>query len=194
VWALSSDAAAHGCWHNQRVAKPRNVAREIVVSLVAAVVFGGALYTYIASSIPVPTGNGLVTPPSAAAAPDDLQLATAVAGRFISALAAGQHADAYALMANTYRERFSLREFSERCAASEYLARSERISLSRTRRVVPAGTSPEHATLQAIGALLSPLGNIDATLTLIDESPGGLKILVLALAGSPILDGVSATR
>lgn len=173
--------------------KPRNVAREIALSLVAAGVFGSGLYAYIASSMPTVTGNGLVDSPAAAHQPDDLQLASDVAGRFVAALHAKHYADAYALMATPYRERFSAREFQAQCAASEFLTRSERVSLSRTRRTVPPGVSATRTSLQAQGALVSPSGSLDVSFTFVPKGQAELEILVLALAGSPILDGVSGT-
>jgi hypothetical protein len=166
------------------------VAREIAVALVAAGVFASGLYAYITSSMAAVTPSQLVESPTAARAPDDLQLASDVAGRFVAALHAQHYADAYALMATPYRERFSARQFQAQCAASEFLARSERVSLSRTRRTVPPGVSVAHTSLQAQGALVSASGSLDVSFTFVTEGQGQLQILVLALAGSPILNGV----
>jgi hypothetical protein len=190
----AAKTSARTCWHNPTVAKPRNVAREIVVSLVAGAVFAVGFYVYLERSMPVLSGSRLVAPPTAAGQPDDLQLASDVARRFVAALHSGRHADAYALMASPYRERFSLTQFRAQCAAAEFLARSERVALSRTRRSVPPGISATHTSLVGQGALVSALGSLDVSFTFVGEPTGELKILVLALAGSPILDGVSARR
>jgi hypothetical protein len=184
--------AAHYGWHNRRVGKPRNVAREIIVSLVAGAVFAVGLYAYIKSSMPVVTASQLVTPGTAAREPDDLQLASAAAGRFISALHAEQYADAYALMAAPYRERFSAAEFRAQCRVSEFLAHGDHVSLSRTRRSVPPGVDPTRTSLQAEGALVYGERSVEVRFTFVTETADELKILVFALAGSPILDGVAA--
>lgn len=143
--------------------------------------------------MPEVSGSQLVASP-ASQTTDDLQLASAVAGRFVAALHAGQHADAYALMAAPYRQRFSLEQFRAQCAASEFLTRSERVSLSRTRRTIPPGVSASRSSLQAQGALVSPSGSLEVSFSFVPEGRGELAILVLALAGSPILDGVGGTR
>jgi hypothetical protein len=174
------------------MAKPRNIGREILLSLTAAGVLGYLLYAYLDSSMPKPQSPLLAS--SAAQGPDDLQLARAVTSDFIAALHAGRHAAAYALMASAYRERFSTREFREQCAASPFLATAERALLSRTRRVVPPGGDARTASMQGMGVLASGANSIEANFTLLPEANGQLRIIVLAIAGVVVLDGVSGRR
>jgi hypothetical protein len=177
------------------MAKQRNVGREILLSLTAAVVFAGALYVYLDRSMLKPSDPALALLVSnPAQGPDDMQLASAIVSRFIGELHAGHHEAAYALMASAYRERFSAQEFRAQCGASPFLASAERAVLSRTRRVVPPGGAARNASLHGLGLLASGTRSIEADFTLLPEADAELRIVVLSIAGVVVLDGVSGRR
>jgi hypothetical protein len=178
------------------MAKQRNVGREILLSLTAAAIFGGAFYVYLDSSMPKPSdpAHSPLLASSAAQGPDDLQLASAVTSRFIAELHTGHPEAAYALMASAYRERFSAQKFRAQCGASPFLASADRAVLSRTRRVVPPGGAAQSTSLHGLGLLASGTHSIEADFTLLPDADAELRIVVLSIAGVVVLDGVSGRR
>jgi hypothetical protein len=178
------------------MAKPRNVQREILLSLGAAVVLGGGFAAYMIDAVSPPeearARPSTSAPPPAPSRPtsDELAVASELFGRFVAHLAARRHDDAYALMALPYRSMVPAAEFRLACERSAFLASAQRGVLQSTRRLVAPGGPKGPYTTQAQGMLVSSAGSIDANVTLLVER-GEPSILVLSLAGVPVLDGVS---
>ena len=172
--------------------EPRNPAREIFWSLAAAVVFASGLCAYLLhATAPAEPARPLLT---AAAPPVEarplLGAENALVGRFAAALAAQDHAAAYALMAPAYRESFSLDAFRARCNRSKFLAGIERavVLSARTTRIPGAPADPH--TVQARGVVSGKAGSLEAGFTF-HVTGEAYSLLVVELAGIPVLDGVS---
>jgi hypothetical protein len=174
--------------------KSKNVTRDILLSLAAAAVFGAGFAAYLLHSMPTrdELKTSYIEPKNAApAGPDDLEVARAVMTKFTQALATKRFDDAYALMAEPYRQIASLDAFRASCAASPFLAQAERATLFSTRRMLPGGAVHGPYTVQGTGVISGHAGSINAKVTLL-VSGSDTRILVLTLAGVPVLNGVSA--
>jgi hypothetical protein len=176
------------------VVKSQNVRREILLSLAAAAVLAAGIAAYVMRSMPSrdELETSSIEPKDGARhGPDDLEVARAVMTKFVQALAAKRFEDAYALMAAAYREQASLEAFRASCAASPFLAQAERATVFSTRRMQAGGAGPEPYTVQGTGVITGRAGSINARITLL-VSDGDARILVLALAGVPVLNGVTS--
>jgi hypothetical protein len=181
---------------------PRNVGREILFSLLAAGVLGIAFTVYVLSSMPKLTPPVLTTPsepappqngqpaPKAPQTPPELVQAKAVVESFATALASKRYADAYALMAAPYRATRTLDAFTQTCVASPLLATTQRAAVIGTSRSMLGSGTPGPYTEKARGLLMTGAGVIEASYTLLVDGQDA-RILVLSLAGVPVLDGVS---
>ncbi|HMF40474.1 MAG TPA: hypothetical protein VKQ32_07260 [Polyangia bacterium] len=118
--------------------------------------------------------------------PSMLDAAAAVASPFVAHIAAGRHADAYALLAAPYRDAVSLPAFAKTCAASPILAGARSVTLNSLRQQ-SAGTA---RTIEASGVLDSRAGAVPIGFVFTGEG-GKLRILVVSLAGVPVLQGVA---
>jgi hypothetical protein len=118
--------------------------------------------------------------------PAMLEAAAAVATPFIAHVGAGRFADAYALLAAPYRNAVTLAEFSKSCRASPILTAARSVRLSRLRQE-SAGTA---ATVEGSGVLDSGAGAVPIGFVFLDDD-GHLRILVVSLAGVPVLQGVA---
>lgn len=174
--------------------KSANVTRDILLSLGAAVLFGGGLTAYLLNTIPSReelASHSSLRPSSMDKRPDTLAVAGALMNRFAAQLAAKRYADAYALMAPPYRNAVALEAFTQTCERSAFLAGARRAEVLSTRQMSAAGAPADAPfTLQARGLLIGTAGSIDMGATLLVER-GVPAILVLMLAGVPVLDGVS---
>jgi hypothetical protein len=174
------------------MARSQNAGRDILLSLAAAAVLGAGIAAYVMHSMPSRDAlkTSYIEPKNGAPqGPDDLELARDVMTRFTAALAAKRFEDAYALMAEPYRARASLDAFRASCAASPFLAQAERATVFSTRRMLPGGAVQQPYSVQGTGVITGHAGSINAKITLLVSS-GDARILVLALAGVPVLDGV----
>lgn len=185
------------------MAAPRNVGREILLSLLAACVLGIGFTVYVLSSMPKLSPPVLTTPnapaspqpgepaPKAAQTPPELVQAQTVVESFAAALASKRYADAYALMAAPYRTTRTLDVFTQTCTASPMLSTTQRgVVLGTTRSMLGSGT-PGPYTEKARGLLVTGAGAIEANYTLLVDGQDA-RILVLSLADVTVLDGVSA--
>ena len=118
--------------------------------------------------------------------PSLLEAAGAVASKFVDHVGAGRFADAYAMLAAPYRKAVTLAEFSKSCRASPILAAARTVKLNRLRQQ-SAGTA---ATVEGSGVLDSAAGAVPVGFVFLEEE-GGLRILVVSLAGVPVLQGVA---
>jgi hypothetical protein len=119
--------------------------------------------------------------------PSMLEAAAAVASPFIAHVGAGRYADAYALLAAPYRDAVTLEAFTKACRGSPLLAAARSVSLNRLRQT-SAGAS---ATIEASGVLDSAAGAVPIGFVFLPEG-GRLRILVVSLAGVPVLQGVAS--
>jgi hypothetical protein len=154
----------------------RNVGREIGLSLLAAVVLGAGLYWYIRSSIEMPVPPRLVE--------------TASAG---GSAGAGGEARSSLDAANELAARFALDAFSAKCRASPFLSTLTRAVITKTQRRMVEGSSDATYTLAGMGMLVTGSGSLDASFTFLVDA-GRMHILVLSIAGVPVLDGISGAR
>jgi hypothetical protein len=176
------------------VARTQNVKRDLLFSLAIAVVLGAGIAAYVMHSMPSKRDlqTSYIEPKSQAPrAPQYLELAGAVMTRFTDALAAKRFDDAYALMAEPYRDHASVETFRASCAASPFLAQAERATVFSTVRTWSGGAVQEPYTLEGRGVITGHAGSINARITFL-VSGGDLRILVLVLAGVPVLNGVTA--
>jgi hypothetical protein len=119
--------------------------------------------------------------------PSMLEAAAAVASPFIAHVGAGRYADAYALLAAPYRNAVTLDAFTKACRGSPLLAAARSVSLNRLRQT-SAGAS---ATIEATGVLDGAAGAVPIGFVFLPEG-GRLRILVVSLAGVPVLQGVAS--
>lgn len=184
------------------MASPRNAGREILLSLLAASVFAVAFGAYMLSSAPRPSGPVLAAPaeppagsagvaaPRAPQTPPELVQAQTVIEPFALALASQRYEDAYALMAAPYRAAHSLDAFKQSCQRSSLLSTVQRAVVLGTSRSMLGSGTPGPYSEQARGVLMTGAGAIEARYTLLVDGKDA-RILVLSLAGVPVLDGVS---
>jgi hypothetical protein len=119
--------------------------------------------------------------------PSALDGAAAVATPFVAHVGAGHFADAYALLAAPYRGAVTPEAFAKACRASPILSAARAVTLNRLRQQ-SAGTA---ATLEASGVLDSAAGAVPIAFVFLQEN-GKLRILVVSLAGVPVLQGVAS--
>jgi hypothetical protein len=118
-----------------------------------------------------------------------LERAAAVAGPFVFDVGAGRFAQAYARLATPYRAAVSLGAFTKSCQASPILSGARQVMLRRLRMQTGGGA----ATLEADGMLDSTAGAVPISFVFLQE-PRGPRILVVSLAGVPVLQGVALAR
>jgi hypothetical protein len=118
-----------------------------------------------------------------------LERAAAVAAPFIVHVGAGRFAEAYALLAAPYRLAVSVEAFARSCRASPILAGARGVTLRELRQQSAGGAT----TLEARGVLDSNGGGVPIDFVFLDEAAGP-RILVVSLAGVPVLQGVAPGR
>ena len=118
--------------------------------------------------------------------PSMLDAAAAVAVPFVAEVGSGRFADAYQLMAAPYRNAVTPAAFEKACRASPLLVGARSVTLNRLRQQ-NAGAA---ATVEAMGVLDSRAGAVPIGFVFLQES-GRLRILVVSLAGVPVLQGVT---
>jgi hypothetical protein len=114
---------------------------------------------------------------------------SAVAAPFIAHVGAGRFAQAHALLAGPYRGGVPVDAFADACRASKILIGARGVTLIEVRR----RTAGEASTLEARGVLDTPAGGVPVTFTFLKEEIGP-RILVVALAGVPVLQGVKTEK
>lgn len=163
-----------------------NRSQAIVIAVVLAATGLTGVLTYQRLRTPFPK-----TPPGPAPAgpiaPRSplLEEATKVATTFAGHLGKGQLAEAYALLAEPYRKAVSPEAFGRSCQASPILSGARAVSLHQLRQQSVGGS----ATIEASGALESAAGAVPTTFVFLRET-AGLRVLVVNIAGVPVLQGV----
>ena len=118
-----------------------------------------------------------------------LDRAAAVAAPFVAEIGAGRFAEAYARLAVPYRAAVSIGAFTSTCQASPILMGARQVTLRRLRTQSAGGA----ATLEADGVLDSTAGAVPISFVFLQE-PAGPRVLVVSLAGVPVLQGVAPAR
>ncbi len=118
--------------------------------------------------------------------PSKLDAAAVVTSSFAAHVGAGRFADAYPLLAAPYRGAVSPAAFAKACRASPILAGARAVTLTRLREQ-SAGSA---ATIEATGVLDSSAGAVPIGFVFLEEE-GRLRILVVSLAGVPVLQGIA---
>jgi hypothetical protein len=118
--------------------------------------------------------------------PSLLEAAAAVASPFVAQVGAGRFEDAYLLLAAPYRNAVTVAQFSKACRASPILAAARSVTLNRLRQQ----TAGSAATVEASGVLDSGAGAVPVGFVFLKEE-GRLRVLVVSLAGVPVLQGVA---
>lgn len=118
-----------------------------------------------------------------------LDRAATVAAPFIAEIAGGRFAEAYARLAVPYRAAVSIAAFTETCKRSPILVGARQVTLRRLRTRSGGGG----ATLEADGLLDSTAGAVPISFVFLQE-PAGPRVLVVSLAGVPLLQGVTPAR
>lgn len=178
----------------------RNPAREIAISLIAAVVLGAGFYIYLRSTIPTAEelkSNMKMLAPSASATPSGTGIherATDVAQRFVAALKEKSYASAYGLTTSAYQQAVGLAAFQAAIEGTPYMATAQEISFVRVSQqtMVRESGEPAPGPVLGRGMLISGSGNVDVSVTLVLED-GTLRILTIIAAGIPIFKGMVST-
>jgi len=164
--------------------------RSIAISFAAAAVFAVGLLFYIRHSIDAATAESkaktMAVTQQAEARVSLLDTASAVAGPFIAHVGAGRFEQAYALLAAPYRRAVSVEAFAQSCRASPILARARSVTLRQLRQQAASGGT----SFEANGVLDSEEGTVPVSFVFLSEG-GSLRVLVVAIGGVPVLQGVA---
>ena len=171
-----------------------NPMRWVVLSLVAAGAFAVGLVTFVRQSVEQAKANAQATVLAEergmdSRGPSLLDRAAAVAGPFVAHVGAGRFAEAHALLAAPYRQAVSVDAFARSCRATAILAGARSVTLRELRQQNAGGAS----SLEARGLLDSVAGAVPVGFVFLQEK-AGLRILVVSIAGVPVLQGVTPAR
>ena len=174
-----------------------NPMRWVVLALVAAGLFAGGLYMYIRSAV-----DGARVQAEAEArvmtermeARDrqvtaEMDVAQSVASAFVAHVAAGRFGEAHALLAAPYRAAATVDAFAASCRASPILISARAVTFQQLRKTSVGRAS----TIEARGLLEAAAGGVPVTFTFMQEAAGP-RVLAVALAGVPVLQGISVGR
>lgn len=173
--------------------------RWVVLSLLAAAAFVVGLSTLINHQVEQAKAranaeSGLVAEKLEARGTPLLDQVAAVAGPFVADVGAGRFAEAHARLAAPYRQAVTVDAFAKTCRASALLAGARTVTLREVRRQAVG----DAVTLEARGVLETAAGAVPASFVFLLETgtgaTGGPKILVMSLAGVPLLQGVTPAR
>jgi hypothetical protein len=172
------------------VARP-GAEKILVWSIVLSIAFAIGLYLFIDNRIKASRDAALKAVNAEAElhekrGPSMLDAAASVAVPFVADVGSGRFADAYRLLAEPYRSAVTAGAFEKACRASPLLAGARSVTLNRLRQQ-NAGSA---ATVEAMGVLDSRAGAVPIGFVFVQES-GRLRILVVSLAGVPVLQGVT---
>ena len=114
---------------------------------------------------------------------------SAVVAPFVSHVSAGRFAQAHALLAAPYRGAISVDAFAKACRASSIFTSARAVTLMEVRQ----RSAGEASTVDARGVLDTPAGGVPVSFTFLKEQAGP-RILVVSLAGVPVLQGVTTSE
>jgi hypothetical protein len=160
----------------------------------AALLIGGALavgiYMYVAHAVDQGRGEALARIEREARPERASQLdeAAGAATAFVADVAAGRFPSAHARLAAPYRAAVTVTDFAASCRGLPILTGARAVTL-RELRQQSAGAA---VSIEARGLLDSAAGAVPIGFVFLREP--ALKILVVSLAGVPVLQGVAPAR
>jgi hypothetical protein len=171
---------------------PPNVARILVVALLASAAFVIGLLVLIQRTVASKRAEAMADVAAEVRQHESrgtslLDAAAGVAGPFVQGVGAGDFGQAYPLLAAPFREAVSPESFARACRASPILARARAVTLNRLRQQSGGGGA---TTWEASGVLDSAAGAVPIGFVFLQEGEA-LRILVVSLAGVPVLQGVA---
>jgi hypothetical protein len=174
-----------------------NPMRWVVLSFMAAGLFAIGISTYVGRQVDKAKAEAAAaslamdvrTTENDKRMTSRLDRAAAVAAPFIVDVGAGRFAQAYALLAAPYQRAVTVEAFANSCRASPMLAGARGVTLRQLRQQ-SAGAA---TTLEARGVLDAPGGGVPIDFVFLDEAAGP-RILVVSLAGVPVLQGIAPAR
>lgn len=173
-----------------------NPIRWVVLSVVGAVGFALGLTTYVQSSVDKAKAEAAAGKAMEERMAESdkrmtarLDAAAAVASPFVKFVGAERFADAHELLAAPYRRAVPVEAFARTCRASAILAGARSVALRELRQQSAGGA----VTLEARGLLDSTGGAVPISFVFLQEEAGP-RILVVSLAGVPVLQGVATAR
>ncbi len=174
------------------MARP-DASKVVVLSFVLAIAFAIGMYLLVTGVTESSRRQALaqvsaeVEQKEQRRGPSLLDEAAAVASPFVAAVGAGRFDDAHALLAAPYRAAVAPQAFAKACRASPMLSAARAVTLNRLRQQ----TAGAATTVEASGVLDSAAGAVPVGFVFVKED-GKLRILVLSLAGVPVLQGVAS--
>jgi hypothetical protein len=105
----------------------------------------------------------------------------------VAHLAAGRFAEAHRLLAAPFRATTSVASFAKSCSASPILAGVRSVTLNRTRQ---QSGGDGNFSIEASGVLDTTAGVVPVGFVFLREGDA-LRILVVSIAGVPVLQGVA---
>jgi hypothetical protein len=152
----------------------------LAASFGAASIFGVLLYRSITADLPRPS---IVSDDAPASDPaDPVQDNQRFLNDFVQDVSGGRFDSAYAKMAPTYREANTVEHFKAACAASPYLSSATKVTVTR----IAGGKAVTDAWIDTATHGTYPM-------TAFVSSEGGQpRVLVLAIAGVPVLQGITS--
>jgi len=166
--------------------------KVVVWSIVLAIAFAAGMVVFVNSRIKASREAALQTAAAEVELKEKtgtsmLDAAAGVATPFITHVGAGRFDEAYELLATPFQDAVSPGGFAKACRASPLLAGARSVTLNRLRQQ-SAGRA---ATVEASGVLDSSAGAVPIGFVFLQEK-GRLRILVVSVAGVPVLQGVSS--
>jgi hypothetical protein len=172
------------------VAKP-GAEKILVWTIVGSIAFALGMYLFVDSRIRASKEAAQKTVAAEIEqrenrGPSMLDAAAAVASPFVAHVGGGRFGDAYQLLAAPYRSAVGETAFAKACRGSPFLAGARSVTLNHLRQT-SAGAA---ASVEASGVLDSSAGAVPIGFVFLQEA-GRLRILVVSLAGVPVLQGVT---
>ncbi|SRR6266545_4073130 len=169
-----------------------NPMRWVVLTFVVGIAFAIGLVTYVQHSVEAEKAKAKAQTDEMVERMEKrgtplLDATAAVASPFIAHVGAGRFAEAHRLLAAPYRTAVSVDAFATACRASTILSSARAVTLMR----VTQQTAGAASTVEARGVLDTPSGGVPVTFTFLEEAEVP-RVLVVALAGVPVLQGVTA--
>jgi hypothetical protein len=163
----------------------------VAAALLTGGLFAVGIHMYVGRAIEQSRGEALAQiarEAPAEHATSQLDAAAAVASAFVADVAAGRFAAAHARLASPYRAAVTVGDFAAGCRELPMLTGARAVRLNELRQQSVAGA----ASIEGRGLLDSAAGAIPIGFVFLREP--ALKILVVSLAGVPVLQGVAPAR
>ncbi len=161
----------------------------VAVALLLGGMFAVGLYMYVEHAVEQARGDALARIDREASHTErgtsQLDAAAAVASAFVADVAAGRFAAAHARLATPYRTAVPVAAFATACRGLPILMGARAVTLRELRQQ----QSGSAASIEARGLLDAAAGAVPIGFVFLREE-SALRILVVSLAGVPVLQGV----